>query len=836
MLATHPPRPSTSTTTAEPPLPVRHLLESYTTSHPLRSPSPLPASSRVDPRLQQRLPPPTAASPLLWTLPTWLAFARFAGAKGLHILVELVRHAVCGPKRRSWGYRMTFMAAFMRNVADHTSFADIVLIRRLISIHHLIPLPADAVVTPVAFAVPAVCAPRGFFKDLDAAEQGTRELTGEWVVGTTVWKRLKSNLALRRAMDELAGKRAGAGGRPSTHDDFEMIASGLVGLGTARADKDKEADGDAPPSYGESVRETRHADPPPDRVIYYVHGGAYYVGNAATHRLLTIGISKACQARVFAITYRLAPEHAFPLPLHDVLQGYLRLLRPPLNIKPENIVVMGDSAGGGLSLALCMYLRDEGYELPAGLVLMSPWVDLTMSCGSWDECADSDVVPRPEMDDHLNPVGCYLGPQGIATWVTHPYASPLFGDLHNLPPMLIQSGDSEVLRDEITLLAHKATLAGVHVTHELYEDMVHVFQMFSWLPAAKTAINSIGRWVRQTLPRIEAEDEARGLGLGLRGVAAAAAGVPSTALPHRHGLGARDAAAVDAEVARAPQAVTATGEQVGLGLGRSQVLPDEVEAVEARRRRGGALVMDLGDAPSVDKDSLGELGGESPGGTRTAGSQSGSDAGSGTPTPTASRAPTPAPSESETAGGAGAGLGAFTSPPRLRRAHTSFASVPGGVYAGVGASPASPTHVRRRRPTTASLHYSPAASASGRAAYAAHARTGSGAASSPTSPTMSVRRRLRAPTLTSLAHGLGLVGGGGGSSEGADYGSGFGAGAGAAGQHGQTGPTTRARSMSHSDIFHLVEGYVEGGAANETVVYAPGGEIKSVGVLGEDDA
>lgn len=99
-----------------------------------------------------------------------------------------------------------------------------------------------------------------------------------------------------------------------------------------------------------------------------------------------------------AITYRLAPEHTFPLPLHDVFHGYLRLLAPPLSIPPENIIIAGDSAGGGLSLALCMYLRDEGYQLPAGLILMSPWVDLTMSCGSWEENMAWDVVPRPEAD------------------------------------------------------------------------------------------------------------------------------------------------------------------------------------------------------------------------------------------------------------------------------------------------------------------------------------------------------------------------------------------------------------------------------------------------------
>ena len=96
-----------------------------------------------------------------------------------------------------------------------------------------------------------------------------------------------------------------------------------------------------------------------------------------------------------AITYRLAPENVFPLPLHDVLHGYLRLLAPPLSLPPENIIIAGDSAGGGLGLALCMYLRDEGYKMPSALILMSPWVDLTMSCGSWDENSAWDVVPRP---------------------------------------------------------------------------------------------------------------------------------------------------------------------------------------------------------------------------------------------------------------------------------------------------------------------------------------------------------------------------------------------------------------------------------------------------------
>lgn len=97
--------------------------------------------------------------------------------------------------------------------------------------------------------------------------------------------------------------------------------------------------------------------------------------------------------------------------------------------------------------------------------------DLTMSCDSWDSNALYDIVPRPVPGDHLNPVACYLG-EHMEKYLTHPYASPLFGDFTSLPPLLIQAGEVEVLRDEITLLAHKATLAGVEVQHELYEDCV----------------------------------------------------------------------------------------------------------------------------------------------------------------------------------------------------------------------------------------------------------------------------------------------------------------------------------------------------------------------------
>jgi acetyl esterase/lipase len=305
----------------------------------------------------------------------------------------------------------------MRNVADHTSLADIVLVRRLISLHFLVPLPADAVVTPVTFNVPRHTGEkvaRGFLADLDGVETGQRELSGEWVVGTEIWQRLKRERWTRRRRRRVASplstptdkkafdtERGSRAPREPTRGITGSSVEGLPSLGQGR---------DSPDSMSHPITRTSELEMERQKVIYYIHGGAYYVGNAATHRLITIGVSKACNARVFgeflssrvqlteAITYRLAPEHTFPLPLHDVFHGYLRLLEAPLSIAPENIIIAGDSAGGGLSLALCMYLRDEGYKLPSGLVLMSPWVDLTMSCGSWDECGEWDVVPRPEAD------------------------------------------------------------------------------------------------------------------------------------------------------------------------------------------------------------------------------------------------------------------------------------------------------------------------------------------------------------------------------------------------------------------------------------------------------
>ncbi|KAJ8488129.1 hypothetical protein ONZ51_g3753 [Trametes cubensis] len=401
---------------------------------------PPPPSSRVgDPKLKQRESQPLR----LWH---WWKFGAFAAVKATTLAADVLSHHLWGPPRKSWGIEMTLLSSMMRGVSRYSHLTDIDTIRMLMSIGGLVPVPSDALVTPVTFSVPKRRL-RGILESLDATEDGRRELFGEWVVGKKTWQRLQAEWKARRE-GKLSGKP-----------------------------KRKE------------------------RVILYLHGGAYYMFSAATHRLITIPLAKYLDARLFAVDYRLAPETRFPGPLHDAVTAYFRLV-DELHVPPENIVVAGDSAGGGLTLALLMYLRDNGYPLPSGAILMSPWVDLTMSCESWESNAQYDIVPMPQPGDHLNPVACYLG-EHMEKYLTHPYASPLFGDFKGLPPLLIQAGEVEVLRDEITLLAHKAALAGVEVRHELYEDMVHVFQSLPFLETAKHAFASCHDFVRTFLPQYQ---------------------------------------------------------------------------------------------------------------------------------------------------------------------------------------------------------------------------------------------------------------------------------------------------------------------------------------------
>jgi acetyl esterase/lipase len=402
-----------------------------------------PPSARVDPKLklQPRRPP------RLWE---WWKYGVFVAVKATEVTTEIIVHHVRGPRRKTWGIEMTIVTSLVRGTARHSALVEINTIRTLMGLAGLVPLPSDALVTPVTFRVKKRNL-RGLLAEFDAKEDGGRELSGEWVVGRRTWQRLQAEW--KAARSNSSSPKNGPPGRK-------------------------------------------------ERVILYIHGGAYYLSSAAAQRLISIPLSKYTDARVFAIDYRLAPETVFPGPLHDVVSAYFRLI-DDLCLPPENIIICGDSAGGALSLALLMYLRDNDYPLPSGAVLMSPWVDLTMSCESWDSNSEYDVVPFPTADNHMNPIGLYLGDH-TERYITHPYASPLFGDFTGLPPLLIQAGDAEVLRDEITLLAHKATLAGVPVRHELYEDAIHVFQAYPFLVATRRSFMSMRDFVRNILPQYQA--------------------------------------------------------------------------------------------------------------------------------------------------------------------------------------------------------------------------------------------------------------------------------------------------------------------------------------------
>jgi acetyl esterase/lipase len=237
---------------------------------------------------------------------------------------------------------------------------------------------------------------------------------------------------------------------------------------------------------------------PQDKAILYFHGGGFRLGSVASHRDLIARIADASGCRMLAINYRLAPEHRFPAAVDDALVAFGWMLDQGL--KPENIAFAGDSAGGNLVLAAMLVLRESDLPLPVAGVLMSPWTDLAATGASYVTRADADPIhARPMI---LALAKGYLGDNGEPR---HPLASPLYADLAGLPPLLIQVGDRETVLDDSTLFAEKARAAGVDVELQVWDGMIHVFQMFgAELAEARRAINAIAGFLRQHL-HIEAD-------------------------------------------------------------------------------------------------------------------------------------------------------------------------------------------------------------------------------------------------------------------------------------------------------------------------------------------
>lgn len=217
-----------------------------------------------------------------------------------------------------------------------------------------------------------------------------------------------------------------------------------------------------------------------EAVLLYLHGGAYLIGSADTHRGLAWRLAAKAHCRVLMIDYRLAPEHPFPAPVDDAFAAYCWLLDQGFD--PDRIGISGDSAGGGLALALLAKLRDEGKPMPAAAFCISPWTDLAATGPSMktnakaDPMFDPGAVPRAA-DIYLNGENPY-----------HPYASPLYADPTGFPPVLIHVGSTEILLDDARRMAHNLRMAGVECELDVWADMPHVWHVFgAALPEARAA-------------------------------------------------------------------------------------------------------------------------------------------------------------------------------------------------------------------------------------------------------------------------------------------------------------------------------------------------------------
>ena len=230
----------------------------------------------------------------------------------------------------------------------------------------------------------------------------------------------------------------------------------------------------------------------PARAVLYLHGGGYVIGSINTHRRLAYDISAASGARVLVIDYRLAPEHPFPAAVDDAATAWRWLQQQ--GFVTSRLAIAGDSAGGGLTLATLVNLRDQKLGLPACAVAISPWVDLEGLGNSITARAAQD--PMVQKDGLLWMAGMYLNGKDAKT----PLAAPLHADLKGLPPILVQVGTAETLLDDSTRIAERLHAAGVDVRLAILPNMLHVFPLFApILSEGRDGCLEIGNFIRSKL-------------------------------------------------------------------------------------------------------------------------------------------------------------------------------------------------------------------------------------------------------------------------------------------------------------------------------------------------
>ena len=227
------------------------------------------------------------------------------------------------------------------------------------------------------------------------------------------------------------------------------------------------------------------------RVILQLHGGGYIGPMKNTYRDFALEYSRRSMGGdVLTLDYRVAPEHPYPAALEDAVMAYWWLIEEK-KYAPEHIVVAGDSAGGGLALALMLFLRDRGLALPAGLIVMSPWADVTCSGASHTFNFHKDPQFGGTTDNMLHHCP-YIGDADP----TDPYLSPVFGESHGFPPVLLQAGGDEVLLSDTLTVAEKLRKAHGKVRLSVYDGMFHVFQMaLRLIPESREAWEEVGRFL-----------------------------------------------------------------------------------------------------------------------------------------------------------------------------------------------------------------------------------------------------------------------------------------------------------------------------------------------------
>jgi len=231
---------------------------------------------------------------------------------------------------------------------------------------------------------------------------------------------------------------------------------------------------------------------PKDKFFLYVHGGAYNAGSFICYGPFVAHFAEKCNVKAILVGYRLAPEAPFPAGLEDVVSVYKSLIES--GVPAQNILIGGDSAGGGLSIAAMLSFKEQGLPLPNACVALSPWVDLTNTSETHQTRVKLDcMLIKRELDE-----AAVMYANGVD--LRHPLISPLFADLSGLPPLFIQVGTDEILLDDSLKLAEKAKKAGLNVNIKVWKGMFHIWHMMEkFMPEAKQAMNELCAFIRLQL-------------------------------------------------------------------------------------------------------------------------------------------------------------------------------------------------------------------------------------------------------------------------------------------------------------------------------------------------